>query len=89
MRINTNKKTSLNDNRQNVIELQIFLRVMSRENPSVPLINPDGVFGSLTGTAVKLSQGIFDFIPTGRVDYETWTELYRRYSNFILKNGRL
>ena len=72
-------KTSIRDHRQNVRELQQFLRVMHYDHPTVQRINPDGIFGPETTEAVKASQEIFGFVQTGRVDYPTWVALYDNY----------
>ena len=44
--------TSIYDNEQNVFELQAALRALRQTNKIMPLINPDGYFGTETTAAV-------------------------------------
>lgn len=72
-------KTSIYDHPRNVFELQTSLRDLRRTNSSMPLINPDGVFGSETTGAVISAQTFFGLPRTGIVDYETWRLLFQNY----------
>ena len=67
-------KYNLYDNRQNVLELQYFLRANHLLEGGT-LINPDGIFDSNTTEAVRLFQRQNGIAVTGIADYETWTLL--------------
>ena len=73
-------KHSMYDHRQNVLELQTYLRA----NPLLeggPLITPDGLFDSPTTEAVRLFQRQNGLAVTGIVDYVTWL--------WLVENSRL
>lgn len=67
-------KYNMYDHRQNVLELQTFLRANHLLEGGV-LINPDGIFDSATTEAVKLFQRQNGMEITGVVDYPTWVLL--------------
>lgn len=60
-----------------VRELQEMLRVISREDPALPVINPDGMYGRETAEAVRIFQSRRGLSPTGTVDAETWDAIVR------------
>lgn len=64
-------KHSMYDHRQNVLELQTYLRA-NHLLEGGPLINPDGLFDSTTTEAVRLFQRQNGLAVTGIVDYVTW-----------------
>lgn len=64
------------DNRQNVRELQEFLRALYFENDEL-LINPDGLYGAETAAAVRHFQSENNLDVTGKMDYATWEHLRR------------
>lgn len=72
-------KTSIYDNVQNIFELQSALRRLQTTNKSMPLINPDGLFGAETVAAVIAAQEFFGIPQTGAADYETWRLLFDNY----------
>ena len=47
---------SANDRRSEILELQNMLRIISQADGSIPLINPDGIFGQATENAVLAFQ---------------------------------
>ena len=63
------------DNRANVYELQTYLRYISRFVKSIPLVNPDGIYGPKTKEAVIEFQKAFGLPVTGEADFETWTRI--------------
>lgn len=69
-----------NDNNQeNVMELQNYLRTIARYRENIPLIIPDGIFGPETTEAIKTVQKVYGLPQTGIVDEETWDLIYREY----------
>lgn len=81
-------KHNMNDNRQNVLELQSFLRANNLLEGGI-VINPDGIFDSATTTAVRLFQRQNGLEETGRVDYATWTMLADNAALLCAENGCL
>ncbi len=68
------------DNHQeNVMELQNYLRTISRFRNNIPLIIPDGIFGPETTEVVKAFQAAYNLPQTGVVDQATWDAVYREY----------
>ncbi len=72
--------TSIYDNEQNVFELQTALRFLRQTLKTMPLINPDGVFGPETTSAVIAAQDFYGLPRTGIVDFETWRLIFENYS---------
>lgn len=73
------KKT--NDPRTEIYELQTMLRLLSGTDPSIPNVNPDGIFGPETEKAVLAFQISAGLPPTGIVDFGTWTAITNAYRN--------
>ena len=69
-------------NRRNeVLELQNMLRIISQADGSLPLINPDGIFGAETEAAVIALQNEAGLTANGIVDFNTWNAIFRAYMN--------
>lgn len=75
--------SSIYDNEQNVFELQTALRNLRQTLKTIPLINPDGFFGTETTKAVFAAQKFFGLPQTGIVDYETWQIIFENYPQQI------
>lgn len=53
--------------------LQNVLNYIRGSFPGIPVIeNPSGLFDKSTSDAVKKFQNVFELLPTGYVDYQTW-----------------
>lgn len=53
--------------------LQNVLNYIRGSFPGIPVIeNPSGLFDKSTSDAVKKFQNVFELLPTGDVDYQTW-----------------
>ena len=68
-----------------IFELQTMLRLIGQTDGTLPLINPDGIFGPETERAVLAFQSNMGLPPTGIVDFGTWnavTNAYRMARNF-------
>lgn len=81
-------QTSKNDTRANVMELQIYLRRIAQVHPSIPVINPDGIYGPETQEAVRAFQQEFDLPVTGVVDYDTWNAIFAEYIDIVTHRDR-
>lgn len=64
-------------------ELQENLRIISRIEGNIPLINPDGKYGRETAEAVKEFQACHKMKPTGVTDLETWNAIREAASEDI------
>ena len=58
-------------------EAQEILYLLSRTDPSLPVVYPDGVYGKETKAAVRAFQRHAGLDPTGTVDLKTWNALFR------------
>ena len=61
-----------------VYELQSFLNNISRVDPDIPRVNPDGIYGKTTEEAVYAFQGKYALRQSGRVDFATWRLLLKK-----------
>lgn len=69
-------------NRRNeVLELQNMLRIISQADGILPLVNPDGIFGAETEAAVIAFQNEAGLTANGIVDFNTWNAIFRAYMN--------
>ena len=64
-----------------VLELQNMLRLISQADGSLPLVNPDGVFGPETEAAVIVFQNEIGLPANGIVDFVTWNAIFHAYMN--------
>ncbi|MBE6672812.1 MAG: peptidoglycan-binding protein [Ruminococcaceae bacterium] len=71
-----------------IYEIQEYLRTLSRYGYEIPLVIPDGIYGSLTGNAVRTFQQLVGLPQTGRVDYETWQALRAAYEEVLRLSAR-
>lgn len=71
------------DQRTEIYELQTMLRLLSQTDASLPVVNPDGIFGPETEKAVLAFQASAGLPPTGIVDFGTWTALTNAYRNAL------
>ena len=62
-----------------VRSVQTMLRAISRANPEIPPVIPDGVYGESTMRAVTALQRYAGLPATGVVDHATWDEIVRMY----------
>ena len=71
-----------------IYEVQQYLRTLSQSGYQIPLIIPDGIYGTETGNAVRIFQSLVGLPVTGRVDYATWQALRAAYEQVINENAR-
>ena len=65
-----------------VEQLQTFLRVIARNNNTVPAVTVDGIFGPQTQAAVIAVQNWFDLAPDGVVGPITWNAIVTLYNEY-------
>ena len=71
-----------------VRSLQTMLRTISLYNNSVPLLVPDGIFGSLSANAVRVFLLNNGMNPTGVADKETWDSIYSQYQKANIEQSQ-
>lgn len=67
--------------KEEIMELQNMLRMITEAGGDIPLVNPDGIFGEETERAVIAFQREAHLKPNGIVDYATWHAITRAYRN--------
>lgn len=77
------RELSLGDTGVEVTNVQYLLAYLAQFYDSIPPIEVDGIFGSVTENAVRSFQRAFDLDVTGTVDFATWDILYRTYIGFL------
>jgi len=58
-----------------ILEIQTYLRELYKAGYAIPMITPDGIYGSLTEEAVRDFQRIEGLEESGAVDFNTWEKL--------------
>lgn len=69
--------------RQHIIEVQRYLHAIALMNEKIPVIIPDGVYGSETRTAVTAFQREYSLRETGTVDSVTWNKIVAVYKGLF------
>lgn len=64
---------------QAIINLQRYLRQLSRFDPDVPSVDEDGIFGEETRASLSAFQQKYGLPVTGAADPETWARLFNEY----------
>lgn len=70
--------TSLDD-KAVISELQSYLQTISLVDKNIPSLIPDGFYGNETRDAVSIFQRENSLPITGKVNEETWNEIYKKY----------
>ena len=65
-----------------VVQLQTFLRTIAQNDPSVPMVTVDGVYGPQTEAAVKIIQARNDIPKSGQVGPLTWNAIAGLYNEY-------
>ncbi len=78
---------SVGSSGDDVKRMQFYLRIVARNNNSVPDLTVDGIFGSGTQTSVIAFQSYYGLVADGFVGKLTWDKLYEIYTDII--NGLL
>ena len=70
---------------QPVRSLQTMLRVIAEDDPSLPTVIPDGIYGPSTMIAVTAIQRREGIPVTGIVDENTWDHIVRAYEPALVR----
>lgn len=67
------------EQKAHIKEAQYYLNAVSRLNPHIPTVIPDGIYNDETKAAVKAFQAEYGLPVTGEIDADTWEQLYDAY----------
>lgn len=70
-----------------IYNMQEFLRVIAMFDSDIPVLIPDGIFGTQTETVVRIFQKKYDLPETGEVDNNTWDmiiEVYEKVKVYMI-----
>lgn len=74
----------ITNEKNNITELQRYLRELHHNTRGeIPLVNPDGIYGTETRAAVEAFQKLHGLPVTGEADNTTWNEIYREYTDAV------
>ena len=65
-----------------VTQIQVLLRTISQNDPSVPSVIVDGIYGPETAAAVREIQRRYDIPVTGQVGPLTWNAIVNLYNEY-------
>lgn len=68
-----------------VRSLQTMLRVIAAEDPAIPGVVPDGIYGAQTMKSVTAFQKLHQLPPTGVTDRETWDAVRQAFSRALVE----
>lgn len=70
---------------QPVRSLQTMLRVLAKDDPTLPTVVPDGIYGPTTMAAVTEFQRREGLPLTGITDQRTWDRIVQRYEPALIR----
>ena len=73
---------------QPVRSLQTMLRVLAEDDPSLPTVVPDGIYGPSTMIAITAFQRRQGIPITGITDEATWDEIVTAYEPALIRVGK-
>ena len=73
---------------QPVRSLQTMLRVIAEDDPNLPTVVPDGIYGPSTMIAVTAFQRREGIPVTGITDESTWTQVVEAYESALIRIGK-
>ncbi len=68
---------------ENVRNLQTYLSVIAQNNPQIPPVTIDGIYGNETRDAVYTFQALNELPPTGSVGPVTWSKIANQYDAIV------
>lgn len=73
---------------QPIRSLQTMLRVIAEDDPHLPTVVPDGIYGPVTVTAVTAFQRREGLPQTGITDQLTWDHIVSAYEPALIRVGK-
>ena len=68
---------------QAILNLQRYLRQLSRFDADIPSVDEDGIFGEQTRASLEAFQRKYGLPVTGTADSETWATLFNEYLSSV------
>ena len=72
---------------QPIRSLQTMLRIISEDDPRLPTVVPDGIYGPTTMNSVTAFQRLYGLPITGVTDQETWDKVVSIYELALISVG--
>ena len=72
---------------QPIRSLQTMLRVISEDDPRLPTVVPDGIYGPTTMHSVSAFQRLYGLPVTGITDQQTWEKIVAVYEPALISVG--
>ena len=79
----------MNDTARGVMEIQKWLRTVSRTYPQIPSVFIDGIYGAETRSAIKAFQKLVGLPVTGITDSATFAILFSTYLDLLIPDSEL
>jgi peptidoglycan hydrolase-like protein with peptidoglycan-binding domain len=73
---------------QPIRSLQTMLRVISEDDPRLPILVPDGIYGPTTMNSVSTFQRLYGLPVTGITDQPTWDRIVAVYEPALIRIGK-
>lgn len=73
---------------QPVRSLQTMLRVIAQDDPRLPVVIPDGIYGPDTMNTVAAFQRLYGIPATGVADQDTWDQVVLVYEPALVRIGK-
>ena len=73
---------------QPVRSLQTMLRVIASDDPSIPVVIPDGIYSPSTMQAISAFQRKYSLPITGITDQKTWDTVVTVYEPALIRNTK-
>lgn len=73
---------------QPIRSLQTMLRVIAENDPTLPTVVPDGIYGQETITAINAFQRKYNLPATGVTDQNTWDAVVEVYEDALINIGK-
>lgn len=75
--------------RESIFALQEYLRELHHDTGGeIPLVNPDGIYGSETVAAVEAFQRLHGLSVTGEVNNETWDAIFAESRDAVIRRSK-
>lgn len=72
---------------QPIRSLQTMLRVIAEDDPRLPTVVPDGIYGPTTMNSVTAFQRLYELPITGITDQQTWEKIVSVYELALVSIG--
>ena len=73
---------------QPIRSLQTMLRVIAEDDPRLPTVVPDGIYGATTLSSVSAFQRLYGLPVTGIADEATWDTIVSVYEPALVRVGK-